>query len=354
MIAALLFSGAAALAAAAHPQVVLEEHPTLRFSEHTFVLGRMRWSYEHRGPDDSLPAGTPNWGFVRRRFSVEGAIGGLFAFEIEGDLEGDERWKDVYGEYTPSDAFHLRAGKSTIPFGYERTTSTDVLDFAYRSMIATKLVPPRDRGILALGSVLGGRLGYDAGVYEDGGGTFVGRLVARPTVALETGTGLMYGRLRDDVNALSGETALGVPFFRAEPFADGHRRRVSAHAVYRPGPAALKAEYIAVRDDSGGEPLDADGWYLSGSVVLTGESDADAHHPIRPITRGGPGSIELAARTETLAFERAGTRLEKARAHTLGVTWQPHRFFRIQWNAIRDELRTRKMWTRVLRFHLTI
>lgn len=358
MISALVF---AAAAAAASQQFVLEEHPTLRFSEDTFVLGRMRWSYEHRGPDSSLPPGKEDWGFLRRRFSIEGGIGGIVEFEIEADLEGDERWKDVYGELTPGDAFHVRAGKFVVPFAYERTTTLDVLDFAYRAMASSYLVPPRDQGIVALGQVAGGRVSYDAGWFEDGD-TLVARLVARNFApglwrGLEFGASAMYGGLGEgEVEPLRGQTALGHTFFRGADAASGRRARLSVFGVLRKGSGALKSEVLAVEDEVDGDGPDVAGrgWYVTGAYVLTGEPEADAHHPRRPLFRGGIGSIEIAARTEALKFSESGALPARARAHTFGVTWQPIRFFRVQWNAVRDVLPSRRIWTRVLRFHLTI
>lgn len=355
-LSALVFAAAAAAA----QQVVLEEHPTIRFSDDTFVLGRMRWSYEHRGPDESLPPGKDDWAFIRRRFSVEGGVGGVFEFEIEADLEGDERWKDVYGEYTPSDAVHVRAGKFVIPFGYERTTTMDILDFPYRAMASTHLVPPRDQGIVVLGTVFEKKLSYDVGWFEDGD-TLVARLVGRsfssgPWSGVEIGGSVMRGGLGGgEVEPLRGQTALGDTLFRGGPAESGRRTRVSVHAVYRRGPAAIKSELLTVDDGAdGGDEVEARGWYLAGTYVLTGEDEADAHHPQRPLFRGGIGSVEVATRTEALQFSHDGLVASRARAHTLGITWQPIRFFRVQWNAIRDVLPGRRTWTRVLRFHLTI
>ena len=336
-------------------QFVLEEHPTLRFSKDTFVLGRMRWDFEHRGPEVSLPSTKDGWGFVRRRFSVEGGIGGVVAFEIETDLEGTERWKDVYVAYTRHRAASVRAGKFVVPFSYERTTSIDVLDFAYRSMGAVNLVPPRDRGVMVYGELAGRRLTYETGWFEDGD-TLAGRIVARPGHGVEIGAAVTRGSLGQEMAPLRGLSALGVPFFTSVRAGDGHRRRLSVHGVYRAGSAAFKAEYAGARDaaERAEEALAADAWYVSGSYVLTGESEGAAHHPKRPLFAGGVGSIEVAARTESLAFDRDGAGAADARAHTVGVNWQPIRFFRIQLNAIRDELPGRRMWTRVFRMHLTI
>lgn len=340
MISALVL----AAAAAASQQFVLEEHPTLRVSEQTFVLARMRWDYEHRAP-------AAEWDFVRRRFSIEGGIGGRVAFEVEVDLEGDERWKDVYAEYTAGPALTVRAGKFVLPFGYERTTSLDVLDFAYRAMASSTLVPPRDQGVMAFGGIRGGRVRYDAGIFEEGR-TMAGRIVARAGGGFEIGASGTYGSLDGESARLRGQTALGVPFFRAARAPSGRRRRASVHAVYRAGPAALKAEYLGARDrdDVRGMALDGSGWYASASLVLTGESEADAHHPARPLFGGGAGSIEVAARIERLAFGRGAS----ARAFTLGANWQPVRFFRVQLNAVRDVVPSGRWWSRVLRFHLTI
>jgi phosphate-selective porin len=173
---------------------------------------------------------------------------------------------------------------------------------------------------------------------------------------MEIGAAVTRGSLGEEMSPLRGVTALGVPFFTSPRAASGSRTRASVHGVYHAGAAALKAEYTANHDERGSEAgaLDAAAWYVSASYVLTGESEADAHHPRRPLFGGGMGSIEIAARTEQLRFKESGDRRTAGRAHTLGVNWQPIRFFRIQLNAIRDEIPGRKMWTHVFRMHLTI
>ena len=122
----------------------------------------------------------------------------------------------------------------------------------------------------------------------------------------------------------------------------------------------------------------ADGWYVSGTWILTGERKAAGpENPRRPLPRG-PGAIEAAVRFEAIAFSSSApdkddgepssspradvVRGNRLRALTLGVNWFPMRSVRVQFNVIRESLddpsqgplpRQSSFWDRVVRvqFH---
>ena len=105
------------------------------------------------------------------------------------------------------------------------------------------------------------------------------------------------------------------------------------------GPVALQGEYIRVRDDRSTAPdAVADGWYASAAWNVTGERQ-DGNGPLRPLFRGGAGTIEAAARVESLRFGRlppvAGSRNWIL---TLGLNWMPLRWGRLMFNVTREEL----------------
>src|SRR6185295_16857230 len=88
-------------------------------------------------------------------------------------------------------------------------------------------------------------------------------------------------------------------------------------------------------DDGDLPAMVSQGWYVSGSWALTGETKSKGlDRPLHPLIRGGPGAIELAARIEEIAFgadpndENASTSPRspvvlgnRDRVLTLGVNW---------------------------------
>jgi phosphate-selective porin OprO/OprP len=129
---------------------------------------------------------------------------------------------------------------------------------------------------------------------------------------------------------------------------------------FRPGPASIKAEWMRVETERRGvsvedgdlSPLIGEGWYVSGTYVITGEKKSNVDRPKKPLFPGrGYGAIEVAARIENLTFRsgasgeprsagpRADVILGNAdQAATLGVNWYVNRFFKIQANYIRETL----------------
>jgi phosphate-selective porin OprO/OprP len=127
---------------------------------------------------------------------------------------------------------------------------------------------------------------------------------------------------------------------------------------FRPGPASIKAEWMRVETDRQGQsvedtdlsPIVGEGWYVSGTVAITGEKKSNVDRPKKPLFQGGVGAIELAARVENLTFKSGGgeapSRSPRAdtvvgngdQVTTLGVNWYINRFFKVQANFIRETL----------------
>src|SRR5262249_5708446 len=142
-------------------------------------------------------------------------------------------------------------------------------------------------------------------------------------------------------------------------YVKGTRRRIEGDLDWTVGPASVRAEYTHVLDGRIGQGLGdetlpdarAQAWYVSGTWALTGDQKARPFKPTNDFLSGGIGGIEAAGRYERLWYDsvdpvgtpyrnpRADTILSSGdRALTLGVNWTLNRFWKIQFNGIREHL----------------
>ena len=326
-------------------------------------------------------------------------------FQIEGEIERANPWRDAYVNYHGLRAAQIQAGLFKLPFGLEETTGGEKLDFIYRSLVSTRLAPGRDGGLMLHGRLVKRTLGYEVGVFaHDGdnarpnGGTrvFGGRTIAgRVTVEpfrrsksaisdLQVGMAFTESPLPQGFPAIRGRSVLGVSFFDPDHWVEGRRQRSGVQARWRPGPFSFASEYIRVSDDRRGQslegadlaPLLARGWYVSGAWVVAGARRVtSAAVPRRPLFHGGFGSIQVAMRLERLSFgsdpgtdppsssPRAESVLGNGEtATTFGATWHPNRWITVEGNLIReqigepsrDSLPHLRFWSRLVRFQLAI
>jgi phosphate-selective porin len=183
--------------------------------------------------------------------------------------------------------------------------------------------------------------------------------------ALDVGIAATASRLPGGLPALRGRTALDTTFYSPEEVVEGTRRRLGAELAWQPGPFAVKGEYIRLTDErphGDGSPdgdLVASGWYFGGTWVVTGESKAAGLTvPPRPVHRGGPGTIELGTRLESLRFQEGLLPASDTRIATAGVNWNLNRWVRVQFNLIRERLSqpagSSLYWHRVFRVQFIV
>jgi phosphate-selective porin OprO/OprP len=381
-----------------------DDHPSLRFGELLTLDFRARLHGELRRSDalqddDGIISGDR----ARRRVGVAGTIGSVAQFQVERELVDGGGWRDVYVNYRRLGPLELQAGKFKMPFGLDENTSPSNLDFVFRSRAATQLAPGRDRGIMAHGRV--GMARYSWGVFANDGDnvrglsntrgtdgvTTAGRLVVQPFrsstsvfESLQAGVAYTASDATASVVDLRGDTPVGPSFFRSEFAVKGARRRVGLETRWRPGPYGLQAEFTRLTSERLGQsisdtdlpPLIGAAWYVQGTWIATGERKTrGADSPRRPLLDGGIGSIELAARLESVSFRSGGggqastgPRAEtiqprRDRVATLGVNWWPNRWIRLQANLIRDTISTPSAdgapvattyWSHVLRFGISL
>ncbi|HWR21717.1 MAG TPA: porin [Verrucomicrobiae bacterium] len=274
----------------------------------------------------------------RARLGVDATFFKYLDMKVEGEFSevgsasnADSKFQltDGYAELRYWPEFRVRGGQFKVPFSFEELTSSRFIDFVERSAI-NNLVPARDVGAMAHGSLLGGTLEYSAGIFNGTGQNnpelndskdYVGRLLVRPFKLtdipllqnLHLAGHMTYGD-QDKGKSLRGRTDGRFEFF---PRVDtsGDRVRYGFEAVNAYGPFGLYGEYVKTAEErkglgSGGSDLadvDGRGWYVAGTWLVTGEEKIHGKAPkvkknFDPRT-GGLGALELVARFAQLDFD---------------------------------------------------
>lgn len=366
------------------------------------LLLQLDWRRLHapEGPEPS------SFDVRRARVDIEGTILDRIEYQVEIDGRRDATpWRDVFANLRIARALEVRGGRFKMPFGLDQLTGSKDLDFAYRALLSDSLAPGRDLGAMAHGVALDKRIKYQVGVFHASGDntrraeraskppapTVGGRLVLKPwdgarrSILSKTAAGVSFtsGRVPAGPHNVDADSFADAPIFH-DVHVNGQRRRVGAELEWRYGPTAIRAERVHVTDERRGQGTDDDdlsaalsqGWYLSGSWLLTGEKKTDRIKPASSVLRGGPGAIELVARIEEVRFGSvslpgvAPSRDRRARviAHdadraiTGGLNWYPLPTVKLQFNVMRERLDRRgtpvndgaASWGRVLRLQVAL
>ena len=313
-----------------------------------------------------------------------GTLGLSIDYQVDRELVREDAWRDVFVNVRWRPALNLRAGQFKLPFSLEETSPTTALDFMYRARAARQLAPGRDPGAMAYGRFAGGAVRYEAGYFirdgrnarrpnsdrVQGQDTLAGRLRVMPFAhaspilrTLDVGVAATASQLRSGLPALRGRNALDATFFSPDQIVDGTRRRLGVELAWQPGPAGVKSEYIRLTDEHPDDVLRgnlvATAWYLSATWVVTGEPKAAGLTvPPRPVHRGGPGTIEVGGRIESLHFRDGTGPVSETRIGTTGVNWNLNRWVRVQYNLIRVQLHQPSgrsvFWARVFRVQFVV
>lgn len=414
MVASIAVALAAPAAAQDKKGIVWNDRPSIVFGDNISVDLRGRALLEWRKFDPEI--GEDTFNLRTLRVGLRGQLTRHFDWEVEREIVEDDdkwqfgEWKDVYFEWNTFDAASIKGGRFKMPFGLEQNTGVSDLDFAYRALGSTAIAPGRDRGIMVSGEA--GRLGYEAGVFDDDGDNgesnepqFVAEgedlEAVGPSVAVRiTGDlfralpvpdrlksanfGVAYtnAKVPEGLNSLRGESVWGTTDFFERVYVKGRRQRIGAQFDWSPGPTSLKAEWLQSREQrlqqsNRNQDLSdfiGTAWYVTGTWFVTGEDKDSNVNPRRPLPGGGTGAIELAVRYEQLGFESAGKtgpaftnpRSEHLapnvdRVWTFGVNWITSKWTRIILNAIHenfeDETRapeagTASYWSSLVRLNI--
>lgn len=308
--------------------------------------------------DVSDPTTTVVNGFLLRRVRpiLQGRFAKYFEFRLMPDFANSTVvLYDAYFDTTFSNNFRIRVGKDKTSVGLEQLYSDYAVLFPERSLV-TDLVPNRDVGIQAQGTLGKGLLSYNGAIFNgapDGaiadvdtnnGKDLAGRLTLKPFST--TSIGPLRG-LGVAVGGTSGQETGALPSFKStaqqtffsyasSATANGHRNRVSPSAFYYYKSIGAFAEYARTTQAVKGASTTADitntAWEVTGSFVVTGE--AATERGVIPSRKFDPGqgywgALQLIARysrltVDPLAFTdnfAAANASRVATATGIGASW---------------------------------
>jgi phosphate-selective porin len=389
---------------------------SVEFAKKVRLDFRAKFRGEVRGSDAAVTRDVlDQLDIPRHRIGFDGQILGAVAVKVDRELDSTNHlgvptnpWRDVFFDVTQLRELQFKYGQFKMPFSLDETTSSENLEFAYRSTSATLLAPSRAKGWMVHGDTLDQLIGYEYGVFTtDGSNAFVRssekRINAGATTAwritsdplhglnlplgeVHLGYASTHGDLPEGVSGIQGRTVLGADFYKPEFYVFGRRERRGYEFEWLPGPASLKMEQITLTEQRLGQgvsnndlsPYQVKGQYVSGSYVFTGERKARGlDHPLHPLLQGGVGALEAAVRVEKVTFGSVATgvgssspRAEVLPSNTDRIlsfsgNWYPNRWVKVQMTFARETFSdpslvyktlrpTPDFWSRILRIQFSI
>jgi phosphate-selective porin OprO/OprP len=287
----------------------------------------------------------------RARIGIKTTLFSDWVTEMDVDFaENAIEMKDMWVGYQKVHNTLFRVGNYKEPFGLETLTSSKFITFMERSY-TDNFSPDRHTGIgmthwADRWRVEAGAFGQVAGEADASGRNEGYGLTGRVTVLpIHSGRNLVHlggAFSRRTPNAATGSDTNTVRF-RARPETDISKTRFLTTGKIRfvdytnyfdgefaavSGPASLQAEYTRVDVHRLGDRKTAsfDGWYVMGSLFLTGESrqyvasDGEFDR-IYPKSRNG--ALELAARVSRMDLNDTSVAILGGRAtnYSVGLNW---------------------------------
>ncbi|TDI66450.1 MAG: hypothetical protein E2O89_01155 [Alphaproteobacteria bacterium] len=311
------------------------------------------------------------------RLGVEGQIFGHTKYRFEADFAGgtdDVEVKDAYLQWDLSPA-SLTIGQFKTPNSLEEQTSSRFTSFMERAAFTDSFGLARQVGIGVgfkgdnwtlkaggFGENLHAETDFEEGWTVAARGTFAPIAVGNKAVHLGASVRWRW-RSEDDPSTdygvrplihMASEKFVGL---KGLPVDQDLFWGVEAAGVW--GPVSIQGEYAMLNVDfehsTGGlgaflpgqnfDRTDPDfaGWYIGGSVFLTGESrtykaDKGAFDRIEvksPVNDGGMGAWQLALRYDSLDLNDDGVNLGEQDALVVGINWYFNNYTRLMVNYIR-------------------
>jgi len=306
--------------------------------------------------DAFSPMSSDTWLVRKLRPTLEGTLGRYYDFRFMPDFgQGKAILQDGWADARLRPWLAVQFGKFKAPVGLERLQLEQFQRFIEASL-PSDLLPYRDIGTKLGGSLAGGVLSYDVGVFDgalDGGSTdansvpdinstgrftWDGRLFLAPfrhsSIAglKQLGVGVAETYVRDaGVASASTTTSLLATYktpgqqsmfsyrgntgttFNNATIANGLERRIVPQLNYYLGPFGLMGEYVAEAQRVSRQTAAASvryatlqnrAWQVQGYWTITGEDEGyDVAGPRRAVGQGGIGAWELALRYHVLEFD---------------------------------------------------
>ena len=329
-------------------------------------------------PEGAGTRSSPDTFFVRQaRLEMSGDFYKDYEFKVQIDFPTGATSSttgtltDGYLGWKKYPELSLRIGQFKEPFSQEETTSTRFIDFVERSVV-NRLVPARDIGLMIHGRLFEKILEYEAALYNGQGRAVLDgndekdaalRLRVTPFVSSENAVLKnlrvgVAGTIGDfDSSSISGldltTTELGITFLDATTGSiDGRRTRLGVELSWLCGPFGVRGEWLrrSTEVDIGAnedEEIDAEGWYLAATWLLSGEDKPLENRvvPAHPLDLGAGhwGAFELAFRIAAMEVDEdifdlgiapAAANSNEVQTLTFGVNWYLTRNFRVSPNVI--------------------
>lgn len=294
----------------------------------------------------------------RARIGLSGKIDDDWSFQIEYDFaENGSSANDVYLRYTGLEQGNITVGHFKVPFGLEELTSSNNITLIERSLPTTTFAQSRRMGVGYSTSgdswtfgLMGFGQGQGSGVRgstADEGLGIGGRLTVTP---VNNGENLFHLGLAATTESPADKDAKVVRFrTRPESRPTNERlvdtgnisdvssiNRVGLEAAWKSGPLSVQSEWMRSSISRSGQPnVDLDGWYVSGSWVLTGESRGYRGGVFRGVSPNSPGGVwELTARYSSVDLDDGPVFGGDEQNWTLGVNWYANSRVRFMFNYI--------------------
>ncbi len=308
------------------------------------LRGRIMWDIADLS--ETLPAGRERSinesEFRAARIGVEGKFGD-FKYVGELDFAGSKTsYKDVNIKW--SGPITIQAGQMKAGGSLEELTSGRHTTFMERGMVTDAFGFDRRLGVQIAKS--GKNYGISGGVF---GNSIDGAKEGNPVNTILAARGYYVPVLEKGKIIHVGATlrhtdrARGAPKHSArwgahlakekvKPSIGGDALLFGFEAATIQGPFHLHSEYLNESGDFGS----AKGGFIQAGYFITGETRTykggkfNRTKPTKPLSAGGVGAFEVAARFETLDARSAGD--EKADAFTLGLNWYPESHLRVSVN----------------------
>ena len=241
----------------------------------------------------------------------------------------------------------LSIGKQKEPISMERLMSLVNLPMQERSSVSDALLEARNFGALLHGNAQGDRVSWAAGIFNnfidtdrsiDAAETsLVGRITWLAYLAEDESNLLHLGVATRQSNGNDGYRFQATPEFDKSPLfvdtglGDADRiRQFNLELSWRGGPFWVAAEYINADVDSPSDGnLDFDGYQITGSWIITGETrdylrKGGTLGPVpvaRSVNQNGKGAWELAGRWSSIDLTDGAVDGGEMNILSAGVNW---------------------------------
>lgn len=305
------------------------------------------------------------------RLGVEGTWNQNWAYKAEATISstgGTTQWEDVVLEYKPNDYSSIMVGNfktvslenissSRYTTFMERGAFNDVLDIGRVMNISAKM---NGENWTVQAAVSGDSINAadPAVVGNDGGSDQVsvnGRATWAPVMTDKQTLHLgIWGRKRDRADQAGftyqtrNNSNYGARYVTTGAVGDSDTM-IGAEALWIAGPFSLQGEYAKIdanRVAAGADDADGTTYYVAASWFVTGEQrnmdvkkgELGRTKILAPVTAGGYGAFELAARYDSVDLTDFGTATAgEYTAWTIGANWYPFPYVRFMANYTRAQ-----------------